>query len=197
MANDNRQRLAMDRTVTDRRTGASETWHDVGPVGENRPMAKTLPNVTVRGKAQPEQRLARTIEERPRYNGATNEYLEEVAQNAYPLDQNMRPVEPRREPTERLVGTIEERPLSEEELRRRRAEELDRHMRGALERYGDDYQTIWQRGGYRNADERRQQRMQEAIERERLRMEMERESNADRNAIMRIDRTKRKNDVGL
>lgn len=194
-----KQRIAMDRTSTNRRTGESETWRDVGADGENRPVAKTLRNVTVTGKRKPTERLARTIEERPRYNGAVNEHLEEVAQNAYPLDQNMRPVEPRPEPAERLASRIEERPLSEEELRRRRAEELDRHMRGALDRYGDDYQTIWQRGGYRNAaqrrEERRQELLQEALERERMRIDNE--SNADRNAIMRYDRTKRKNNVGL
>lgn len=149
-----KQRIAMDRTSTNRRTGESETWHDVGADGENRPVAKTLRNVTVTGK---------------------------------------------RKPTERLADRLEERPLSEEELRRRRAEELDRHMRGALDRYGDDYQTIWQRGGYRNAaqrrEERRQELLQEALERERMRIDNE--SNADRNAIMRIDRTKRKNNVGL
>lgn len=192
-----KQRIAMDRTSTNRRTGESETWHDVGADGENRPVAKTLRNVTVTGKRKPTERLADRLEERPRYNGAVNEYASEYLGNS--LDGNMQRLEPRREPIERLVGTIEERPLSEEELRRRRAEELDRHMRGALERYGDDYQTIWQRGGYRNAEQRREERrqelLQEALERERMRIDNE--SKADRNATMRIDRTKRKNDLGL
>ena len=40
-------RIAMDRTVTNPRTGESETWHDVGALGENRPVAKTLPEVIV------------------------------------------------------------------------------------------------------------------------------------------------------
>ena len=186
----------MDRTVTDRRTGASETWHDVGPNGENRPVAKTLPDVTVRGNAtvtrniQPEQSIER--------NAASQvaEYNTEHLGNR--LDGNMQRLEPRPKPTERLAHRMwridpqtGERILVEDTT----IQPVDESIGPALSKYDDDYQNIWQRGGYRNAEERREQRMQEAIARERMRIE--RESNADRNAIMRIDRTKRKNDVGL
>ena len=177
------RRLAMRSTATNPQTGESETWEHV--TGNSTPVSKTLREVTVTAPAPVNDNGAApaveaTPEERARWRAEVEN----------------RPLEPLERPmTERLADRIEEAPMSREEIMRRRAE-LQR-QRGALERYGDDYQNIWQRGGYRNAEERREQRMQEAIARERMRMEMERQSKADRNAIMRIDRTKRKNDVGL
>lgn len=129
-----------------------------------------------------------------------SETWEHVTGNSTPVSKTLRevtvtapaPVEEGNEPA--IEATPEERRRAE--LRRHlESTEREARTRGVLERYGDSYKNIWQRGGYRNAEERRQQRMQEAIERERMRIESE--ANADRNRIMRIDRTKRKNDVGL
>ena len=138
-----KQRIAMNRTSTNRQTGESETWHDVGLGGENRPVAKTLPKVTV------------TAKRKPRYNGTANEYLEEVAQNAYPLDQNMRPVERRQMPTERLANRMwridphtGERILVEDTT----IQPVDNSIGPALSKYGDDYQDIWQRGNRRRVE---------------------------------------------
>lgn len=93
-----KQRIAINSTWTNRRTGESETWHDVGPNGENIPVAKTLPKVTVKGKAQPKQRLARKVAEK------TLEYA---------------------------------------------SEELGNRLGPALSKYGEEYQDIWKRGGYK------------------------------------------------
>lgn len=133
-----------------------------------------------------------------------SETWEHVTDNSTPVSKTLREVTVTAPaPVEAPVGPAEE--PTPEERRRMRAESYQNMLkertrrRGALDRYGDDYQTIWQRGGYRNAEQRREDRrqelLQEALERERMRIDNE--SKADRNAIMRYDRTKRKNNVGL